>query len=112
MPKKPDKEISAHRQSAASLDPCKISDRAARLLGCNVEVLKKLSRVSGSQKEKRDIIIYLVWQTGLLTNEKIGAIFDLTYSSVSHSVKAVKSAMAKEHKFRDYIEDLNSQFKV
>jgi chromosomal replication initiation ATPase DnaA len=71
-----------------------------------------ISRVSGSQKEKRDIIIFLIWQTGLLTNEKIGAIFDLTYSSVSHSVKAVKSRMAKEHKFRDYIEDLNSQFKV
>jgi len=27
-------------------------------------------------------------------------------------VKAVKSRMAKEHKFRDYIDDLNSQFKV
>jgi REP element-mobilizing transposase RayT len=112
MPEKPDKEISAHRQSAASLDPSEISDGATRLLGCNVEELKKISRVSGSQKEKRDIIIYLIWQTGLLTNEKIGAIFDLTYSSVSHSVKAVKSRMAKEHKFRDYIEDLNSQFKV
>ena len=112
MPKKPDKEISAHRQSAASLDPCKISDKAARLLDCNVEELKKLSRVSGSQKEKRDIIFYLIWQAGLLTNEKISAIFDLTYSSVSHSVKTVKSRMAEEHKFRDYIEDLNSQFKV
>jgi len=27
-------------------------------------------------------------------------------------VKAVKSRMAKEHEFKDYIEDLNSQFKV
>jgi putative transposase len=112
MPEKLDKEIPAHRQSAASLDLGKILDRAERLLGCNIEELKKLSRVSESQKEKRDIIIYLIWQTGLLTNEKIGAIFDLTYSSVSHNVKAVKSRMAKEHKFRDYIEDLNSQFKV
>ncbi len=58
------------------------------------------------------MIIYLIWQKGLLTNETIGAIFELTYSSVSHSVKAVKSKMAKEHKFRDHIEDLNSQFKV
>ena len=41
MPIKPDKEISAHRQSAANLDPVNISDRAARLLGCNVEELKK-----------------------------------------------------------------------
>jgi len=36
----------------------------------------------------------------------------LTYSSVSHSVKAVKFKMAKEHKFRDDIKNLNSQFKV
>jgi chromosomal replication initiation ATPase DnaA len=54
------------------------------------------------QKEKRDLIVYLIWQTGLLTNEKIGVVFDLTYSSVSHSVRAVKARMAKDHKLRDY----------
>jgi hypothetical protein len=37
---------------------------------------------------------------------------DLTYSSVSHTEKATKSRMEKEYKFRDYIEDVNSQFKV
>jgi chromosomal replication initiation ATPase DnaA len=94
------------------LAPGKISDRVARRTGCNVEELKKISRVSGCQKEKRDIIIYLIGQTGLLTNEKAGAIFDLTCSAVSHSVHAVTSRMANEHKFRDYIEALNSQFKV
>jgi REP element-mobilizing transposase RayT len=112
LPENHDKEIAGHRQSAASLDPGTIADRAARLLGCNVKEFKKLSRVSGPQKEKRDLIVYLIWQTGLLTNEKIGAIFDLTYSSVSHSVRAVKARMAKDHKFRDYFEGLNSQFKV
>jgi REP element-mobilizing transposase RayT len=60
----------------------------------------------------RQYRIYLIWQTGLLTNERIGAVFELTYSSVSHGVKAVKSKMANEDKFKDYIEDLNSQFKV
>jgi len=55
---------------------------------------------------------HLIWHPGLLTNERIGAIFDLTYSSVSHSVKAVKFRMAKENKLRDFIKDLNSQFKV
>ena len=52
MPEKPDKEVPAHRQSAVSLDLGKLSNRTARLLGCNVEELKKLSRVSGSQKKK------------------------------------------------------------
>jgi hypothetical protein len=79
LPENHDKEIAGHRQSAASLDPGTIADRAARLLGCT---FKELSRVSGPQKEKRDLIVYFSWQTGLLTNEKIGAIFDLTYSSV------------------------------
>jgi hypothetical protein len=57
------------------LDPGAIADKAAGLLGCNIKEFKKLSRVSGPQKEKRDLIVYLIWQTGLLTNEKIGAIF-------------------------------------
>ena len=39
-------------------------------------------------------------------------IFDLTDSSVNHSVRAVKARMAKVLKFRDYFEGLNSQFKV
>ncbi len=112
LPENHDKEIAGHRQSAASLDPGAIVDRAAHLLGCDVKEFKKLSRVSGRQKEKRDLIVYLIWQTGLLTNEKLGAIFDLTYSSVSHSVMAVKARMAQDHKFRDYFDSLNSQFKV
>jgi REP element-mobilizing transposase RayT len=112
LPENHDKEIAGHRQSAASLDPGTIAARAARLLGCKVKEFKKISRVSGAQKEQRDLLVYLIWQTGLLTNEKIGAIFDLTYSSVSHSVKAVKARMAKDPKFRDYFEKIKSQFKV
>jgi len=112
LPEKTDKEISSHRQSANSMDPDKILNNAARLLECDVNEFKKLPRVSSTQKEKRNLIIYLIWKTGLLTNEKIGAMFDLTYSSVSHSVKAVKFRMEKEHNYRDYIEDLHSQFKV
>ena len=112
LPEKPDIEVPSQRQSADSLNPDKISDRAARLLGCTVNELKKLPRVSGSQKENRDLIIYLIWQTGLMTNKKIGEIFDLTYSSVSHSVKAVKTRMTKDQKYSIYLDKLNSQFKV
>ena len=38
-----------------------------------------------------------------VTNEKIDAIFDLTYSSVSQNVKAVISRMVKEHKHKAYL---------
>ena len=103
---------SAHRQSAGSLEPGEIADRAARLLGCNIEEFKNLGRASGVQKAKRDLIIYFIWQSGLLTNEKIGAMIDLTYSAVSHSVRAVKAGLAADDKFRECFESLNSQFKV
>ena len=112
LPESQNKDIAGHRQSAGSLDPGAIVDRAASLIGCDVGEFRKLSRVSGLQKEKRDLIVYLIWQTGLLTNEKIGAFFELTYSSVSYSVRAVKGRIAKDHKFRDYLESLNSQFEV
>jgi chromosomal replication initiation ATPase DnaA len=94
------------------LDPDKIAVKVARLLGCNIKGFKNISRASGQQKEKRDLVVYLIWQTGLLTNEKTGAIFGLTYSSVSHIVRSVRLRIAKDRKFRTYIEELNSQFKV
>jgi hypothetical protein len=112
LPQRDDKEIAGHRQSAGSLDPGEIADRAARLLGCNIAEFKNLGQAFGVQKAKRDLIIYFIWQSGLLTNEKIGAMFDLTYSAVSHSVRAVKAGLAADDKFRECFESLNSQFKV
>jgi hypothetical protein len=55
---------------------------------------------------------YLIWHSGLLTNEKIGAIFDLTYSSISHSVRSVRARMARDHKFKDLVMIFSSQFNL
>jgi len=112
LPEETDKEISSQRQSAASVSPDETINRAARLLGCNINELNKGRRIYGAEKEKRDIIIYLIWQTGLLTNEKIAGIFGLTYSSVSHCVRSIKTKMAEDPKFETYFSELNSQFKV
>ena len=34
--------------------------------------------------------MYSVWQSGLLTNEGVGNLFDLTYSAVSHNVTEIR----------------------
>ncbi len=40
-------------------------------------------RVSDSNKLNRDLLIYLLWDTGWHTNQEIGKLFGLGYSSIS-----------------------------
>ncbi len=112
LPESPDREITGQRELAAGSDPEEIAEKAADLLDCDLQEFRQLARLSGPKKEKRDLIIYLVWRTGLLTNEKIGAIFGLSYSSVSHRVQAVKDKMARDTKFKKRWDGLYSQIKV
>ncbi len=69
-------------------------------------------RLSGLEKDQRDLLIYLIWKTGRLTNARIGALFAVTYSSVSHNVKAAKSKLKQDSKLRAKFNVLNSQFKI
>ena len=59
-----------------------------------------------SQEEKR---LWEDFRHGLFLGSK-GFVTGLRKQHMPE--KAVKSRLAKEHKFRDFIEDLNSQFKV
>ena len=112
LPEKADTEIPSQRRAVTISRPDEAVDKAGRLLGCHVDDFLEKQRVRGQLKEKRDLMIYFIWQTGLLTNEKIGALFGINYSSVSHSVRSVKTKMTNDPKFRVYCDDLYSQFKV
>jgi hypothetical protein len=47
-------------------------------------------RLSGAEKEIRDILLYGIWKTGQLKNEQIGSLFELSYSGDSHAIKSAK----------------------
>jgi hypothetical protein len=51
-------------------------------------ILKR--RVSGFEKEKRDVLIYWVCKAGWFTNERVGTFFGLTRFAVSHSFLEIK----------------------
>ena len=66
----------------------------------------------GHDKDCRDLLVYWFWQRDAYTNEKIGNIFGVSYSAVSHSVKKVKPRISEESElFRKY-RLLNSQIKM
>lgn len=47
--------------------------------------------------------MYWVWQSGLLTNEGVGNLFDLTYSAVSHNATETKKKLLIEKGLRTLI---------
>lgn len=112
LPEQIDDEITAQKQVAGNLDIDTILTKAARSLQCDIERLKQLSRVTGSDKEKRDLLIYLLWKTGLFTNKRIADIFRLNYSSVSHSARVIKARLQNDPELKVKIKTLNSLFKV
>jgi chromosomal replication initiation ATPase DnaA len=56
--------------------------------------------------------MYLLWKTGRLTNANIGNLFGVTYSSVSHSMRAVSDRLKKDKALRRKINGLYSLFKI
>ena len=78
---------------AKQIDPDRLIGRAERILKCDVQDFVKAGRLSGVQKDNRDLLVYVMWRSGHLTNGQIGELFGLTYSAVSHAVKTLKTRM-------------------
>jgi hypothetical protein len=69
---------------AFSLD--EMLKRAATALDFDMEAAAAQKRISAGEKDKRDLLIYLLWENGSWTNQEIGSCFGLTYSAVSRRV--------------------------
>jgi len=109
---KPDKEMPEQKRSVKEFGPADLLYRAAAELRCDLNHLSQLDRVTGLQKDNRDLLIYSFWNIGLLTNAKIGDLFGVSYSAVSHSVKAVKSKLQHDRELKTKLDRINSLFKI
>ncbi|WP_435550373.1 winged helix-turn-helix transcriptional regulator [Desulfobacterium sp. N47] len=69
-------------------------------------------RVSADDKDKRDLLVYLLWKTGRFSNREIGNRFGLTYSAVSQRVKMMTNRLSVEKGLQDQYIMLKSQIKV
>ncbi|MCK4466764.1 MAG: hypothetical protein KAU60_00265, partial [Desulfobacterales bacterium] len=97
---------------AKEIDSEKLLNQAAEHLDCDLKRFKEAPRISSKEKENRDILMYLLWKTGRLTNANIGNLFGVTYSSVSHSMRAVSDSLKKDKALRRKIKGLYSLFKI
>ncbi len=108
----PHREIPQQKSMFREFDPDSLLDKAAKILNCDVRRFRQSSRISSSDKADRDILVYALWKTGMLTNEKIGELFGVTSSSISHSVGAMKSKFQTDRQLQDKFNQIYSLFKI
>ncbi|MGD9349971.1 MAG: transposase [Desulfobacterales bacterium] len=112
LPSEPKPAVTQQVEVAKHHNPIYIVRKAEKILRCNVKDFLKAARVSGAEKETRDSMIYLIWKTGILTNDQIGQLFGLSYSAVSHAVKSLKARMSENQELTARLDSLYSQFKL
>jgi REP element-mobilizing transposase RayT len=107
-----DKELPQLNKFLNEEDPTVLLAKCAAVLGCDLDEYKRAPRLSGTDKDNRDILMYMLWKTGNYKNEQIGELFGLTFSSVSRSVNHVKSSLGKKTSLNDTLGKVMTIIKV
>ena len=112
LSEKPHAEIPQQKLVKKDNNTQTIINQAAEILGCNLKNFRRSARIASPEKDNRDLLIYLLWQTGLYTNQNIGKIFGLSYSAVSQRAKIFRTKFQKDKKTRDKFIGIKSQIKM
>jgi REP element-mobilizing transposase RayT len=105
-------EIPGQKRVVGDINSGDLLESAAKILKCDLEKLKQARRVTDVNKMNRDMLIYLLWETGVFGHSDIGVRFGLTYSSVSRRVKEFQRQLDVDDGVRESYEKLKSQIKV
>ena len=108
----PQADIPIQKKLANEIDPNEIIKNAAAIINCDIEKLKRSHRVSTSEIENRDMLIYLLWRSGRFSNSEIGRLIGLTYSSVSKRVTILQRRLERDKRLKSKYEKIKSQIKV
>ncbi len=69
-------------------------------------------RISEADKAARDLMVYILWQTGRFTNLDVAKLFGLSYSSVSSRVSIVRNRLREDKVFKDKFDQANALIKM
>jgi putative transposase len=107
-----DASIPQQKQIAVSIGLEKYLTKVQQELKCDIKDFVQMKRLSGTAKDKRDLLLYFLWRAGRLSNEQIGNLFGISYSAVSHIVRSVEAKLKTDQKLHVKFKQLNSLFKL
>ena len=65
-------------------------------------------RLSGSEKDTRDLLLYYILRARRLTNAQIGEELSLSYSALSHALASIEAKLQNDQGLRASFNRLNS----
>ena len=112
LPDVPHAELPHQKQIIKDVNIDMVLSKAAAILKCDMDLCRKSNRISQSVKADRDLLIYIAWQLGLVTNREIGEKFGLTYSAVSQRVRVIKEMLSKDKELERKYRHIKSLMKI
>jgi REP element-mobilizing transposase RayT len=105
-------ELPQHNSLLRAFDPELMLKKASKHLDFDLEAAKAARRVGRDDKDNRDLLIYLLWRTGRLSNVVMGVYFGLSYSAISQRVRIIKEKILMDKDIRRKYNALKSIIKV
>jgi len=112
LPDIPHNALPQQKQLAKDIKLDDLLKESAKVVQIDLDKCVQAKRLRGIDKHKRDLLVYLLWNKGLMTNEQLGRVFNISNSAVSHSVKVFKEKMINDKKVKNQFDKLNSQFRL
>ena len=112
LPDIPHNALPQQKQLAKDIKLDDLLKESAKVVQVDLDKCVQAKRLRGIDKHKRDLLVYLLWNKGLMTNEQLGRVFNISNSAVSHSVKVFKEKMINDKKVKTQFDKLNSQFRL
>lgn len=106
------KEVPQQKRVAKDVDVKTVLTQAAAILDCDPAEFQSGVRVPPHRSQKRDLLLYLIRQLGILTDPQIGEMFGLGYSAVSRRASIVKSRLLEDSALQQSYSKLKSIIKI
>jgi putative transposase len=112
LPDTPHDALPQQKQLAKYIDLDDLLKKSVEIVQIDLDKCVQAKRLHGIDKHKRDLIIYFLYNKGLMTNEQLGCLFNVSHSAISHSVRKYKEKMMNDKKVKGQFDKFNSQFKL
>jgi REP element-mobilizing transposase RayT len=105
-------ELPQHNRLLMDANPQELAEKAALRIGLDLRTVRRQRRIPNHDRDKRDMLIYFLWETGKLSNQSIAALLGLTYSNISRRVSLFRANMDNKKRLKSNYNRIKSQIKV
>ena len=112
LPDIPHAELPSQKRVVKDVNIESVLSKAAGALKFDLGICKETVRIPKTAKTDRDLLIYVLWQLGVMTNQQIGEKFGLTYSAVSQRARVIKGKLHNDKEIEKKYRKIKSIIKI